>query len=182
MWHRLCTKSLSGLALKCLNQDNVTPGWHCTLGCVEVGEDGREFSCQNHYRPYIKKMPGCQESGEKCLISEKNGWSLNEFARLVATHYGVNCIIMSSCFSQVGREYLWGCSCLGWDEEALQLLCEVLCKYALQGSPRSCSHFCVVRWDGEIPTKHEKIHLWVWSCLCAGKKGACSCQPSPSIS
>lgn len=61
-------KSLSGLALKCQNQDNVTAGWHSTLGCVKVGGCGWEFSCQNHYRPYIKKMPDCQES---------SGWKMS---------------------------------------------------------------------------------------------------------
>lgn len=118
---------------------------------------------------------------ENCLILEKNGWSLNQFARFVATHNGVN-VIMSSCHSQIGREYLWRCSCLGWNEEALQLLCVVLCKYPLQGSPKSCSHFSMVRCDGDTLTTHEKIHLSVWGCMCAGKKGAHSCQHSLTIS
>lgn len=63
------TKSLSGLALKCQNQDNVALGWHGTLGCVEIGGDGWEFSCQNCYRLYIEKMPGCQESA---------GWKMSD--------------------------------------------------------------------------------------------------------
>lgn len=79
-------------------------------------------------------------------------------------------MIMSSCLSQMGREYLWRSSCLGWDEEALQLLSVALSKYPLQESPRSCSHFCVVRCYDEHNTG-ENTPLSVELSVCKQEGG-----------